>query len=100
MKRRGTGLSSPSLVRLWCFVCLVALAAPAAAEPTGPRVHVVSPGDTLGKLADRYGVSLEALQRVNRLAERLLRAPQFARCARKAAVLDDRDEIAQLPQIH
>ncbi|MCS6774122.1 MAG: LysM peptidoglycan-binding domain-containing protein [Anaerolineae bacterium] len=39
--------------------------------PTGapvPRTHVVQPGDTLLALALRYGVSVEALVRANRLA--------------------------------
>lgn len=50
-----------------CLVC--ALALPAEAGAAGPRVHVVRPGETPKKIAERYGVSLRALCRANDLRE-------------------------------
>jgi LysM repeat protein len=38
-----------------------------ATDAEGRQVHTVYPGQTLGKIAKRYGVSVEALCRVNRL---------------------------------
>jgi LysM repeat protein len=35
--------------------------------PTAPRIHIVQPGDTLSKIAQKYGVSVEALVAVNGL---------------------------------
>lgn len=44
---------------------------PKAAVSAGqPRVHVVYPGHTLGKIARRYNVSIEALCRANGIARR------------------------------
>jgi LysM repeat protein len=76
MTGRWSSLSRASQALLWCVACVLALEAPAEAEPTGPRVHVVRSGETLSKLAGRYGVSVEALQRVNRLDERSTIHPQ------------------------
>lgn len=54
---------------MWlCFVGVSIL--PAEASASGPRVHVVRPGETLQKIADRYGVSLRALCRANDLDQR------------------------------
>lgn len=41
----------------------------AFAEAPGPRVHVVVAGDTLSALAQRYGVTVEALAAANRLTD-------------------------------
>ncbi|MCS7038651.1 MAG: peptidoglycan DD-metalloendopeptidase family protein [Caldilineales bacterium] len=41
----------------------------AAAEAPGPRVHIVVAGDTLSALAQRYGVTVEAIAAANRLAD-------------------------------
>jgi LysM repeat protein len=48
---------------------LLALAAPASASSTGP-VYVVRPGDTLGAISARLGVSVEALVRANGISDR------------------------------
>jgi LysM repeat protein len=41
-----------------------------------PKLYVVKPGDTLSKVAKRYGVSQKALQDANRLRDRKVRAGQ------------------------
>jgi LysM repeat protein len=54
---------------------LPAAAIPSSAEsppPTltsGQRVYVVQPGDTLSDIADRFGVSLDALTRANQISD-------------------------------
>ena len=47
---------------------LVRTSTPTAARPTA-TVHVVAPGDTLGSIAVRYGVSLEDLMAANNLTD-------------------------------
>jgi len=42
----------------------------AAAAPGGSRMHVVEGGDTLNKIAQRYGVTVEALREANGLGDR------------------------------
>ncbi|HSM58320.1 MAG TPA: LysM peptidoglycan-binding domain-containing protein [Candidatus Sulfomarinibacteraceae bacterium] len=45
--------------------------APAGEEPTGPTedvIHTVVAGDTLGRLSEQYGVSIEAIAAANNLA--------------------------------
>ncbi len=59
----ANNLSNPDLLRVGQRLC-VPIAAPAAST-----VHVVQAGDTLLALALRYGVSLDALVRVNNLSD-------------------------------
>ncbi len=40
-----------------------------AGQPRGQQSYVVQPGDTLGSLSLRYGISVEDLQRANHLAD-------------------------------
>ncbi len=96
MKQTRCRCSTSSFARLWCFVCVLAFAVPALGEPVGPRVHVVRSGETLSKLAARYGVSVDALQRVNRLdvrstihpGQRLLVPSSLGRTRRSPAELE------------
>ena len=41
-----------------------------APAPTGGRVHVVEAGDTLNRLAQRYGVTVEGIMQANGFADR------------------------------
>lgn len=48
-----------------CFAAVVALAGPAAARGSSNEIHTVYSGHTLGKIADRYNVTIEALCNAN-----------------------------------
>ncbi len=58
-----------------CFALVIGslwlqgLTAVVRADESGPRVHVVVAGDTLFALAQRYGVSVEAIAAANRLTD-------------------------------
>lgn len=56
---------------VWVLLSGLLLTGPgsALAEAPGPRVHVVVAGDTLSALAQRYGVSIEAIAAANRLTD-------------------------------
>ncbi|MFN8525407.1 MAG: LysM domain-containing protein [Chloroflexota bacterium] len=50
---------------------VVALPSPSPSPaPTVTRVHVVEAGDTLNKIATRYGVTVEAIMQANNIADR------------------------------
>lgn len=42
---------------------------PTAAPPAGETVHVVQPGETLFRISQRYGVSVEAIAAANNIAD-------------------------------
>jgi len=44
-------------------------ASPEASSSAAPRVHVIAPGETLGGIARRHGVSVAALARANGIAD-------------------------------
>jgi len=61
------GLGAAGLVAAWS-ASAADTGAPAEATPAEPRVHVVRSGDTLVKLAERYGVAVAALVAENGMA--------------------------------
>lgn len=50
--------------------------APAATTPAGQRVHVVQSGDTLTRIADRYGTTVKAIRTANNLPTTTIRVGQ------------------------
>src|SRR2546422_6585918 len=65
--RSMLGLGAAGLVAAWS-ASAADTGAPAEATPAEPRVHVVRSGDTLVKLAERYGVAVAALVAENGMA--------------------------------
>jgi len=61
------GLGAAGLVAVWS-ASAADTAAPAGATPAEPRVHEVRSGDTLVKLAERYGVTVAAVVVENGMA--------------------------------
>src|SRR5437899_10575457 len=61
------GLGAAGLVAVWSGSA-ADTGAPAGATPAEPRVHEVKSGDTLVKLAERYGVTVAALVAENGMA--------------------------------
>jgi len=61
------GLGAAGLVAVWSGSA-ADTGAPAGAPPAEPRVHEVKSGDTLVKLAERYGVTVAALVAENGMA--------------------------------
>ena len=47
------------------------------------KIHIVESGDTLGKIAKKYGVTVENLQNWNRLPDDTIYAGQELRVARR-----------------
>lgn len=70
--QRANGLASPNRIRVGQALRIPSSgAAASAARPTAsspPATHVVRRGDTLSKIAGRYGTTVRALQRANGLA--------------------------------
>ncbi len=66
------GIVNPNLIRVGQVLQVPAVALPATPQPSPPpatpRTHVVQRGQNLFRIALRYGVSLEALARVNNIA--------------------------------
>lgn len=58
--------ATPAILGVALLLVMALVALPAAAE----RVHVVAQGHTLGKIAKRYNVSIDALCKANRLNRR------------------------------
>jgi predicted esterase/LysM repeat protein len=56
---------------LWvCFTALALLLATSPAEAQRPRIHVVASGHTLGKIAKRYNVTIDAICTANGIERR------------------------------
>jgi len=62
--------TAPAALTLVVALLLVAAAPPATAAPAGTEdTHVVQPGETLFRIAQRYGVTVEALADANGLSD-------------------------------
>lgn len=64
---------------------LVMTDAEARTAPKAPQVHVVKDGDTLGAIAQRYGLSVSELKRLNGLSGSRLKIDQKLALSRAAA---------------
>lgn len=63
--RQKTLLSAKVFVAI--VVLLLAFCLPASADASCPGIHVVQPGETLTRIAARYGVTVQAIVRANGL---------------------------------
>jgi LysM repeat protein len=78
---------------IWRFLAILGLAmivlgtSPSEAEAKR-RTHKVSKGDTLSRIAARYGIRLRALKRLNRLKEDHIRIGQRLRLPKNARLRD------------
>jgi cell wall-associated NlpC family hydrolase len=61
------------------FMVVLLIAAAQARADAGPRTHLVRPGDTLYRIAIRYGTTVAALMEINGLRSDRIRAGQVLR---------------------
>ncbi|MCS6844486.1 MAG: LysM peptidoglycan-binding domain-containing protein [Caldilineales bacterium] len=65
---QANGIANPSLIYVGQRLTIPGRGGSAASNPGGSAVHVVKPGETLGAIAARYGVSVQALAQANGIA--------------------------------
>lgn len=90
-----------------CILIVLVVVADAATQAGArPRTHLVAPGDTLYRIALRYGVTVGALVRANRLLAppririgQILTIPSSAREGRRRAAATGRPDIGDHPGI-
>lgn len=63
-----TALSTPTAATSTVTVAPTRTAEPAE-TPEGPRTYTVQPGDTLGAIAQQFGVTVEAIAAANNIAD-------------------------------